>query len=78
LLPRTSEPSAPWWVTVTFLLYTILWDGGIMAACFYLVLHGHSGWWIVGGLMVAGCCYQPAKWRRLWMRDPTEDRADDE
>lgn len=72
-----SEHEAPWWVAVTYLIYTIVWDGGIMAVCFYLVLHGHSAWWVLGGLMLASCCYQPSKWRRLWMRDRSEDTDTD-
>jgi hypothetical protein len=53
---------------VTYLVYCIVWDCGIIAATGYLVFwKGHSGWWFLVAMIIAGTSYQPATWRKLWM-----------
>lgn len=67
---------APWWIAATFLIYTILWDCGIIGFGFWWVYRGHSGWWLLGCVMIASMSYKPHHWRRLWTRDPSEDKKE--
>ena len=55
---------------ITYLIYCIVWDVGIMVACGYLVFwKDQSGWWFLLAMIIAGTSYQPATWRKLWMPD---------
>jgi hypothetical protein len=60
---------------LTYLLYCIVWDIGIMAGCAYIVFwKGQSGWWFLLAMFIAGGGYKPDGWRKLWMPDSSPNK----
>ena len=58
---------------LTYLLYCIVWDVGIVAGCAYLVFwKDHSGWWFLLAMSIASVGYQPHHWRKLWTSEETD------
>jgi len=54
------------WLTTTYLIYTIIWDCGIVAGTSYIVFWlGHSGWWFVPAMVICGSCYKPWHWKAI-------------
>ena len=55
---------------LTYLLYCIVWDVGIMVGCAYIVFwKDQSGWWFLLAIFIAGTSYKPDGWRKLWLLD---------
>lgn len=45
---------------LTFLLYIIIWDGGIIGGTFYATfILGHSGWWWVVAVILTAESFKP-------------------
>lgn len=45
---------------LAFLIYILLWDGGIAAGAYYATFNlGHSGWWWLLAIMLMGCSFKP-------------------
>lgn len=54
-------------LAVTYLIYIIIWDCGLIAGCSYLVFYkGHSGWWFLLAIYLAGSCMKPKHWAELF------------
>lgn len=54
------------WLTVTYLIYIIMWDGFVVGGCAYAVFWlGHSGWWFALAMVLAALAYRPSSWREL-------------
>ena len=53
-----------------YLLYCLLWDGGILGGCAYLVFwRGASGWWfLLAMLFVSAGGFRTASWDALVAR----------
>lgn len=52
---------------LTFLIYTILWQGLTLGGCGYAVfVRGYSGWWFVLAMFLSGNQYGPENWAKLW------------
>jgi hypothetical protein len=52
---------------ITYLIYTIFWEGLCIGGTAYLVFwRGHSGWWFLLAVMLSSMQYGPVKWRGLW------------
>ena len=62
---------------VTYLIYTLVWDCGIILGCGYAVFwRGQSGFWFIPAALISMWCYQPKNWRQLW--DHTDDRGNNQ
>lgn len=62
---------------VTFLLYTLVWDVGLLVAGAYLVFWKDvSGWVFVVVLYLCFSSYKPKHWRQLWSTENDEDKKD--
>lgn len=69
----------PWAVIWSFWLYTIIWDGGIMAAFLYWTIWaGHSMWFMVVALILCGSSYKPWHWHALLTGVKPVDNDEDE
>ncbi len=53
---------------LTFLLYIIVWDVGLLVGCSYLVFwkDASPGWFLLAVFM-AGGSFKPDRWRELWL-----------
>lgn len=61
-------------LAITYLIYTIIWDVGIMGGCAYLVFwQGHSGWWFALAVIICSSSYKPERWKRLFDEDETPE-----
>lgn len=57
----------PWYVSASYLLYVILWDGGLIVGTGYLVVvQDHSPWWFVLTLIICSCGFKPWQWGSLF------------
>ncbi len=51
---------------ITFLLYTIAWQGFVWGAFWVAVMErGHSGWWLLLAILLSGCQYPPQRWAQI-------------
>lgn len=56
-----------WALAVSWLLYIVIWDGGIIAGCAYIVFGlGHSGWWFVLAVFLCTTSFKPHTWNALF------------
>lgn len=54
-------------LTITYLIYILIWDVGLIAGCAYLVFYkGESGWWFLLAIFLAGSCLKPKTWKELF------------
>ena len=58
---------------LAFLIYVILWDGGILAGTFYATfILGHSGWWWLVALILMGASFKPRHFGITQLPNPDE------
>lgn len=73
-----TEPKYSGWLgvfsIVTFMLYIVIWDIGLLVGTAYLIWwKGASGWWFVPAFILCGMSYKPKHWRELWQPSPNSD-----
>lgn len=70
------KPETPAWVGITYLIYLIVFDGGILLGAGYAVfVLGNSGWWMLAAIVICTLGWKPHKWHSLWTgNDPDEGK----
>ena len=52
---------------VTFLIYILIWDVGLLVGTSYLVFwKNQSAWWFLPAVILCTISYKPKHWRELW------------
>lgn len=63
---------------ITYLIYIIVWDCGLIGGCTYLVFwKGISGYWFFLAVILSFCGFKPKHWRSLSQRVSYEDKEDE-
>lgn len=56
----------PWFVVWSFFFYTAIWDCGIIAAfLWYILVKGHSMFYLLVALALTSLSYKPWHWHSL-------------
>lgn len=64
-------------ILVTFLIYTLIFEGLVIGGCGYVVfVLGHSGWWWVLAALFSSAQLKPLDWHCLLTGEPKPNKAE--
>lgn len=64
-------------ILVTFLIYSLVYEGLVLGGCGYVVfVLGYSGWWFVLAVILSGSQFKPLDWHCLVTGKPKPKEAE--